>query len=67
MRLQARDNPRDGYAFQTGIYVRAQLPGGRWDNVDLVELTPESQEAWLRDREAQAPGTALQLLLRVLR
>lgn len=34
----------------TGIYVRAQLPDGTWDSVDIIELTKDSLTQWLRSR-----------------
>ena len=35
---------------RTGIYVRAQLPNGKWDSVDIIYLTSESLLEWLRSR-----------------
>jgi hypothetical protein len=34
----------------TGIFVRAMLPDGSWDSVDISHLTAESLLEWLRSR-----------------
>ena len=31
----------------TGVYVRAQTPDGKWESVDIVFLDKESLEGWL--------------------
>ena len=48
-RLKEYENSR------TGIYVRAQLPDGDWDSVDIVHLTSESLLEWLRSRGGDSP------------
>jgi hypothetical protein len=44
------DNPeiRDGY--ETGIFVRAKLPNGKIDAVDIAFLDKDSLLKWLRSR-----------------
>jgi len=47
------DNPeiRDGY--ETGIVVRAKLPNGKIDSVDIAFLDKDSLLKWLRSRGGQ--------------
>lgn len=39
-----------GNQNHTGIYVRAKLPNGKWDAVDILLLTKDSLLTWLRSR-----------------
>ncbi len=39
----------------TGIYVRAQTPGGTWHNADISMLDLPSLRAWLRSRGGDNP------------
>ena len=45
-----RDNPeiRDGY--ETGICVRAELPNGKIDSVDIAYLDKDALKRWLRSK-----------------
>lgn len=38
------------YYHETGIFVRAMLPDGDWDSVDIIYLDKESVLEWLRSR-----------------
>ena len=39
---------------ETGIYVRAKRDG-KWESVDISELTAESLLQWLRSRDGDNP------------
>jgi hypothetical protein len=45
-----RIDPERRGEFATGIYVRAELSDGVFDNVDIGELDRKSLLAWLRSR-----------------
>ena len=47
--LKADPDRVDKYS-DTGIYVRAKTPEGKWDAVDIAELDLPSLKAWLRSR-----------------
>lgn len=49
-----RLDPKEGWA-STGIYVRAQLPDGKWDAVDIIHLDKPSLLEWLRSRGGDNP------------
>ncbi len=40
---------------ETGVYVRAKLPNGKWDSVDVSLLTASSLLRWLRSRGGDNP------------
>jgi hypothetical protein len=50
------------YMDMTGIPVRAQMPDGKWQSVDLATLTPESITEWFKEDEERAKRTALMLM-----
>lgn len=48
----------------TGIYVRAKDPDGKWDSVDIVSLTRDSLDRWLRSRDSiDWPVSVVMILL----
>lgn len=40
---------------RTGMFVRAQDEGGRWQNVDIIHLDAQSLRTWLRSRGGYSP------------
>lgn len=50
----------------TGIYVRAQHPDGKWDSVDLSNLTRQSVVDWLEDKAVANPAYPIQVVLALL-
>ena len=51
MSLQANAERLAAGEPETGIFVRAQVPGGKWDSVDIAQLDAESLLEWLRSRD----------------
>lgn len=41
--------------WRTGIWLRAKLPDGTWDNVDLFQLDKPSLLMWLRQAGGNNP------------
>lgn len=48
------DPNRENFA-ETGIYIRAKWPDGKWDSVDISVLDKESLTEWLRSRGGDNP------------
>lgn len=48
MYLVNKDRLEEKWRDSTGIYIRAQLPDGKWVSADLIQLEPESLLKWLR-------------------
>lgn len=51
----SKERTSEDWRDQTGIYVRAQLPDGKWVNADILQLTPQSLTEWLRSRGGDNP------------
>ena len=47
---QSRLNASGDARTETGIFVRAKFPNGKWDTADISWLTKESLTEWLRSR-----------------
>ena len=45
-----RDNPDIRHGYETGICVRAKLPNGKIDSVDIAYLDKDSLKRWLRSK-----------------